>query len=253
MSSINRFSRKRKLDMLPQWWRDRIEVNWRESLRLLEQAQEQIPAGALLLDAGSGEGRYKEMFAHTNYVGLDLAVGDVTWDYTGLDTVGNLRKLPFADESFDAAICVQTMEHVDNPFEVTQEIGRVLRPGGRYYLSAPMMWYQHQKPHDYYRYTSFGLEHLLKENDMRIVKIRPMGGYFWFLSFYLQMLHVLLFPRAQSNLQRLLQLPFQAVVQGVFFYTLPLLFYYLDHIDKIKDHTLGWVLIAEKLGDSSSS
>jgi hypothetical protein len=43
------------------------------------------------------------------------------------------------------------------------------------------------------------------------------------------------------------------IVQGIFFYTLPLFFYYLDHVDKIKDHTLGWVLIAEKLGDQSST
>ena len=252
MKSMNRFSRERKLNMLPKWWRDRIEVNWRESLRLLEQAQEEIAVDALVLDAGSGEGRYKEMFAHTRYVGLDLAVGDTTWDYTGLDTVGNLRKIPFGDATFDAAVCVQTLEHVDQPFEVTQEIGRVLKPGGRYYLSAPMMWYQHQKPHDYYRYTSFGLENLLKQNGMRIVEIRPMGGYFWFLSFYLQMLHFLLLPRANNNLQRLLQLPLQIIIQGIFFFTLPLVFYYLDRIDKNRDHTLGWVLIAEKLEPSTA-
>ncbi len=236
--------------MLPKWWRDRIEVNWRESLRLLEQAQEQIPDGARLLDAGSGEGRYKELLAHTNYVGLDLAVGDDTWDYTNLDTVGNLRKLPFADASFDAAVCVQTLEHVNDPLEVTQEIGRILKAGGRYYLSAPMMWHQHQKPYDFFRYTSFGFEHLLKESGMRVVEMRPMGGYFWFLSYNLQMLHFWLFPRAQNNLQRLIQLPFQLIVQGIFFYTLPLFLYYLDRIDKAKDHTMGWVCIAEKVETS---
>ena len=248
---MKRFTRERKLSMLPQWWRDRIEVNWRESLRLLEQAQAEIAEGALVLDAGSGEGRYKEMLAHTRYVGLDLAVGDAAWDYSGLDTMGDLRKLPFGDETFDAAVCVQTMEHVNQPFEVTREIGRVLKSGGRYYLSAPMMWYQHQKPHDYYRYTSFGLEYLLKEYNMRIVEIRPMGGYFWVLSFYLQMLHFLLFPRAQNNVQRLIQLPLQVFVQGIFFFLLPIFLYYLDRIDQTKDHTLGWVLIAEKLADTA--
>ena len=39
MNSMNRFTRERKLKMLPKWWRDRIEVNWRESQRLLEQAR----------------------------------------------------------------------------------------------------------------------------------------------------------------------------------------------------------------------
>ena len=247
MSELKRFSRQRKLNMLPRWWRDRIEVNWRESLRMLERAQTEIPAGAHVLDAGSGEGRYKEMFAHTRYVGLDLAVGDTAWDYTGLDTVGNLRRLPFGDNAFDAAICVQTLEHVNDPFMVTREIGRVLKPGGRYYLSAPMMWHQHQKPYDFFRYTSFGFNHLLEESGMRIVDIWPMGGYFWFLSFNLQMLHFWLFPRAESNRQRWMQLPFQIAVQSLTFYTLPLLLYYLDRIDRVKDHTMGWVCIAEKV------
>lgn len=250
---MQRYTRQRKLAMLPKWWRDRIEVNWRESLRLLQQAQQQIPAGARVLDAGSGEGRYKALFDHTNYVGVDLAVGDATWDYTGLDSVGDLRELPFADNVFDAAICVQTLEHVNDPFQVTREIGRVLKPGGRYYLSAPMMWHQHQKPHDFFRYTSFGFTHLLQQSGMRVVEMRPMGGYFWFLSFNLQMLHFWLFPRAESNMQRWLQLPLQIAVQAVTFYLLPLLLYELDRFDTVKDHTMGWVCIAEKVAPDDAT
>ena len=218
---MQRLTRKRKLEALPPWLRKRIEVNWNESLALLQQAQEQIPPNAHVLDAGSGEGRYKQMFDHTRYVGLDLAVGDVAWDYTGLDSIGDLRELPFADNSFDAALCVQTLEHVNDPFKVIGEIGRVLKPGGRFYLSAPMAWHQHQKPHDYFRYTSFGFQHLLEQSGMRVVEMRPMGGYFWFLSFNLQMLHFWLFPRINNRWQWWLQLPYQAVVQGVFFFALP--------------------------------
>ncbi len=243
---MERFGRQRKFKMMPQWLRDRIEVNWLESKRLLEQAKEEIPPGARLLDAGSGEGRYKAFFDHTRYVGLDLAVGDENWDYTGLDSIGDLRELPFPDESFDAAVCVQTLEHVNDPFQVIGEIGRVLKPGGRFYLSAPMAWHQHQKPHDFFRYTSFGFEHLLQLAGIRIIEIRPMGGYFWFLSYNLQMLHFYLYPRVTSRRQWWLQLPFQVITQAIFFILLPLIFYYLDQIDKVKDHTLGWVCIAEK-------
>ena len=60
-----KLNRRRKLDALPKWLRTRIEVNWYESERLLQQAREQIPAGARLLDAGSGQGRYKDYFNHT--------------------------------------------------------------------------------------------------------------------------------------------------------------------------------------------
>ncbi|MFN2256764.1 MAG: class I SAM-dependent methyltransferase [Candidatus Promineifilaceae bacterium] len=252
MNSLNRFTRERKLKMLPKWWRDRIEVNWRESQRLLEQARREIPAGALVLDAGSGQGRYRDYFDHTRYVGLDLAVGDETWDYSGLDTVGDLREIPFPDDSFDAAVCVQTLEHVNDPFQVIGEIGRVLKPGGRFYLSAPQAWHQHQKPHDFFRYTSFGFNHLLEQSGMRLLEIRPMGGYFWFLSFNLQMLHFWIFPRVTKRWEWWVQLPYQIVVQAVFFALLPLLLYYLDDIDTVKDHTMGWVCIAEKVGGDLS-
>lgn len=244
---MERFGRQRKFKLMPGWLRTRIEVNWYESLRLLEQAKEQIPAGARVLDAGSGEGRYKDFFDHTNYIGLDLAVGDAAWDYTGLDTVGDLRELPFSNDSFDAAICVQTLEHVNDPFQVISEIGRVLKPGGRFYLSAPMAWHQHQKPHDFFRYTSFGFKHLLELSGMRITEIRPMGGYFWFLSYNLQMLHYYLFPRLTARWQWWVQLPYQIVTQTLFFIMLPILLFYLDRIDQVKDHTLGWVCIAEKI------
>lgn len=244
---MERFTTQRKLDMLPQWMRTRIEVNWYESQRLLEQARAQTPPGALVLDAGSGQGRYKAYFDHARYVGVDLAVGDATWDYSGLDAQGDLRELPFPDDSFDAAVCIQTLEHVNDPFQVTSEIGRVLKPGGRYYLSAPMMWHQHQKPHDFFRYTSFGFQHLLEQSGMRVLEMRPMGGYFWFLSFNLQMLHFWLFPRIEKRWQWWLQLPFQAVVQTVFFVLLPLLLFYMDRLDQVKDHTMGWVCVAEKL------
>lgn len=245
--------RNRQLKLLPGWISKRIEVNRYETYRLLEQARQQIPAGARVLDAGSGEGQFKHYFNHTIYTGIDLAVGDLSWDYTGLDVVGDLRRLPFEDNTFDAAVCIQTLEHVNEPMRVTNEIGRVLKPGGRYYLSAPMCWHQHQKPHDYFRYTSYGFRHLLENSQMRIVEMRPAGGYFWFLSFNLQLLHYWLFPKPEETWKRLLQMPFKLSTQFIFALALPLLLYYLDRFDKIKDQTLGWVCIAEKIDDTQSA
>ena len=242
-----KFGRDEQLGALPDWISKRIEVNRYESYRLLEQAREQTPAGARVLDAGAGEGQYRPYFAHTRYVGLDLAVGDVAWDYSGLDVLGDLRTLPFASGTYDAAVCIQTLEHVNEPMRVINEIGRVLRPGGRLYLSAPMAWHQHQKPHDYFRYTSFGFRYLLENSGMRVVEMRPMGGYFWFLSFNLQLFHYWLFPKPKRLGWQLLQMPFKLATQFVFFLVIPLILFYMDRLDKVKDHTMGWVCIAEKV------
>ncbi len=45
--------------------------------------------------------------------------------------------LPFADASADVVFTLQVLEHVDEPERVMAEIDRVLRPGGRLYISAP--------------------------------------------------------------------------------------------------------------------
>jgi len=245
------FGRDRQLAALPDWISKRIEVNRYESYRLLEQAQEQTPAGSRVLDAGAGEGQYSPYFTHTRYVGLDLAVGDATWDYGGLDVLGDLRALPFADACYDAAVCIQTLEHVNEPMRVINEIGRVLKPGGRFYLSAPMAWHQHQKPHDYFRYTSFGFRYLLENSGLRVVEMRPMGGYFWFLSFNLQLFHYWLFPKPKTLGLQLLQMPFKLATQFIFFLVVPLILFYMDRLDKVKDHTMGWVCISEKVGGAN--
>jgi SAM-dependent methyltransferase len=242
-----RLGRKGQLALLPQWVGRRLNVHLLETDRLLEIARQETPAGARVLDAGSGEGQYSHYFEHTHYTGVDLAVGDEQWDYSALDAQADLRRLPFAEGVFDAAICFQTLEHVNEPKQVIGEIARVLRPGGRLYLSAPMSWHQHQKPHDYFRYTSFGFRHLLEQSGLLVVEMRPWGGYFWFLSYNFQMMHDRLFPRPAEDWKYLLMMPVVLPIQLLFFLILPLILFSLDRLDKTKDHTLGWACIAEKM------
>ena len=89
------------------------------------------------------------------YCGLDLGVGDHAWDYSQLDVLGDLETLPFPDATFEAAINIVTLEHVLHPDRVICELGRVLAPGGRFLLVAPLQWEEHQQPHDYGRFTRY--------------------------------------------------------------------------------------------------
>lgn len=244
---MKRLGREGQLALMPKWIRDRLNVHLLKTDELIERARQSLPPGARVLDAGSGEGQYRPYFEHTRYVGVDLAVGDPRWNYGGLDAQADLQRLPLPDNTFDAVICFQVLEHVNEPMNVMNEIGRVLRPGGRLYLSAPMAWHEHQKPHDFFRYTSFGFTHLIERSGMRVVDMQPWGGYFWFLSYNLQMMHDRLFPRGDNDLAYLLKLPLILPVYAVFFLALPLILYDLDRLDKVKDHTLGWACIAEKV------
>jgi ubiquinone/menaquinone biosynthesis C-methylase UbiE len=96
--------------------------------------------GPALLDIGGGTGNYAQaltadgwqplvadrspqMRAHAEAKGLAAAHAEAT-------------KLPFADESFDAAMLVAMIHHVDEPARALAQARRVLRPGGRLALMA---------------------------------------------------------------------------------------------------------------------
>ena len=96
-----------------------------------------LPVGTRVLDAGAGECRYARDFSHCRYVAVDLAVGDSDWDYSRLDGVADLARLPFRDGSFGAAINIVVLEHVPEPRAVLAELSRVLAPGARLLLAAP--------------------------------------------------------------------------------------------------------------------
>ncbi len=141
-----------------------------------------LKPGVRILDAGAGEGNYKRYFGKHRYVGLDLGIGDAAWNYSRLDVIADLENLPFPDASFDACINIVTLEHVSDPRRVLGEIARSLKPGGRLLLAAPLEWEEHQQPHDYFRYTRYGLEHLLGGAGFSDISIVPVGGIFRLIS-----------------------------------------------------------------------
>lgn len=233
--------RQEYLKRLPRCLSRKIDVDHRQIFALMELAQSIVGEQDLLLDAGAGEGRYRHYFSGTRYVGIDLAKGDVSWDYSGLDVMGDLTRIPVADSVFDAAVCTQVLEHVQEPKLVLQEIGRVLRPGGHLFVSVPQWWFQHQKPYDYYRYTSFGLRYLFDQAGFSVVFIEPMGGYFWFLSVVLQGLHIHLFPERGPLWIRWLMRGPRLITQLFFWSFVPILLFWLDRLDSEQDFTLGYV------------
>jgi SAM-dependent methyltransferase len=142
----------------------------------------ELAAGARVLDAGAGEGQYARPFERQKYCGVDLAVGDADWDYSKLDAVVDLGALPFGDGVFDAALHIVTIEHLREPGRALAEMARTLKPGGRLLVAAPHEWEVHQAPHDYFRYTRYGLEYLLERAGFEAIEIRPAGGYFRLLA-----------------------------------------------------------------------
>lgn len=51
--------------------------------------------------------------------------------------LGDGQELPFDDDSFDYVLCFETLEHVESPAALLEQLARVCRPDGRVFVSIP--------------------------------------------------------------------------------------------------------------------
>ncbi len=72
--------------------------------------------------------------------GPELAHNRRLSDYTVHDLNEN-PVLPFEDRRFDAVVCSMSVEYLTRPFEVFQEVRRVLKPGGVFAVTFSNRWF----------------------------------------------------------------------------------------------------------------
>ena len=150
----------------------------RTLIRTLDPLLERCVRGRTL-DAGAGRLTYTPRLARyaSEVVSLDrYRIRE------GLSVISEIGSLPFRSESFDTIFCSQVLEHVPEPRRVLFEFSRILREGGHLVVSVPHLAYLHNEPHDYYRYTQFGLEHLVQEAGFVVEEMRWSGGLLSFLG-----------------------------------------------------------------------
>jgi SAM-dependent methyltransferase len=205
--------------------------------RRLEEAARSVPPGAMVLDAGAGECPHSTLFAHTRYVKLDRGIGDMTWDYSRLDVQGDVCELPFRDGVFDAVVNIQVLEHIREPHTCVNEMARVLKPGGQLILTTVQDWEIHQHPHDFFRYTRYGLEYLFDKAGLK-GRAEALGGLFWNISFRLMALLGFL----QAGWRWILFV----LLAPVLTLFVPAICYALDPLDRKRDYTLGYFCVARK-------
>jgi 2-polyprenyl-6-hydroxyphenyl methylase/3-demethylubiquinone-9 3-methyltransferase len=112
--------------------------------RLIER---NVNASSRCLDVGCGAGETYAQSIHSSaasYQGVDVSARAVEIARSGgLDAqvIDDAAALPFADDTFDVAVCIEVLEHLFSPHLAVAEIRRVLRPGGRLIVSAPNVAY----------------------------------------------------------------------------------------------------------------
>ncbi len=63
-------------------------------------------------------------------------------------------------------LCTEVLEHLPEPQRAVDEMFRVLKPGGTLLLTTRFLFPIHDAPHDYFRFTKYGLRHLLRRFDV---------------------------------------------------------------------------------------
>ncbi len=104
----------------------------------VERILAEVPRGRLL-DVPTGEGALAQRLWD---LGFEVECADLYPEIFKLKDRSVSRadldaELPFADGSFDYAVCVEGLEHIENPANAIREFRRILRPGGTLIVSVP--------------------------------------------------------------------------------------------------------------------
>ena len=127
----------------------------------------------IVLDIGAGRfDRYSDLFSADHYVRLELESGP------GIQLVGSAEAIPCEDATVDSVVCTQVLEHISHPERAIREIARVLRPGGACLMTVPQLAELHEEPHDFFRFTKYGLRQLFTDVGMELIHEEQRGGYF---------------------------------------------------------------------------
>ena len=140
-----------------------------------------LPLGSCrgrVLDVGAGEAPWKDLLpAGLEYVGVDADLSD---EFGMRHQPGIIyydgKTLPFEKNSFDHVLCTEVLEHVPDPSAFLADLQRVLRQGGTLILTIPWSARLHHLPHDYGRFTRYGLATLLEEAGFSRVTIEERGN-----------------------------------------------------------------------------
>lgn len=126
--------------------------NWRTAYldRLRAAGLFDSPAAAPLLDVGVGGSGYtviEAARAGVPAIGCDLSLEGLTTARAFAATEGvidetlwvrcSAEKLPLASSSVGAALAIAVLEHLPDPDRALHELARVLRPGGRAWITVP--------------------------------------------------------------------------------------------------------------------
>ena len=206
-------------------------------------------ARGTLLDIGCGRMPYKERLLKgaEKYIGLDQP--NTAKFYKGKekpDIFADATAIPLKSNSCNTVIALQVLEHLPEPLKALQEAYRVMSPRGMLILSTIQSYPTHDEPYDYYRYTRFGLEYLVKQARFKVKNTISEGNIFILIeqsfNVYLMLKLKQLSLSPLGKILAILLLPFILVLTLV----LNLLSLPFQYIDRRSNFRIVQTLVASK-------
>jgi SAM-dependent methyltransferase len=183
-----------------EWWIDGFtggaDTEYEE--QIIPLAAHELDGYERVLDIGCGDGQISRVLAAN---GAEVVGVDPTWNQITVAAQrgggptfarASASGLPFADDSFDAALACLVFEHIDAVDESIAEIARIVRPGGRFgfFLNHPLLqtpgsgWiddHMVEPPEQYWRVGAYlveadSIEEVEKGVFIRFVH-RPLSRY----------------------------------------------------------------------------
>jgi SAM-dependent methyltransferase len=151
------------------WYRGRRTVIERVLDRL------GLPPQARILDAGCGSGRNMvELQRRGTVTGVELSHTSVELARqrgAGEVIEGSVLEMPFPDASFDLAVSLDVIEHLEDDLTALRELRRVIAPGGALLVTVPAyqwLWSGHDViNHHHRRYTGGSLKRVAEQAGWR--------------------------------------------------------------------------------------
>ena len=225
-----------------------VNFNQRNRDEWVKKIAAQIPENSKVLDVGAGKCRYKELFQHCKYLTQDFCQAegctDGNYKYGNINFISDITQIPVPKGSFDVVLCTEVLEHVPDPITAIKEFSRILKKGGRLYLTAPLGSGLHMMPHHYYGgFTPSFYKKYLEEFGLELISIEPNGG---LLKHFLQEAkrvgkHVLGYKKySRFSIKRM-------IVSFIFLIFIPVYLYDLEDELFIDNFTVGYHIIGKKL------
>ena len=151
-------------------------TRWRRlNFNFCKMALENVGEESLILDIAAGPGHFQNLFKkYKKYIALDI------YPYPDISIIADFtKKIPIRNNVANVILLSNVLEHSLEPYFLLKECYRLLKTKeGILILIVPFWIKIHQAPLDFYRYTSYALEHLIKKSGFLDYKIYPLGDIF---------------------------------------------------------------------------